>query len=200
MTDERPPVLAGGRSLAEVTAWRPRDKVVRHPTPEEAMTSITPLASNVFQIAYVVPDLHAAVRFFKEKLGVPGFMVWENFMLQDQIYNDVPGDYVQSIAFGFAGDMQIELIQPLSGVSTYSDFLTRNPKGGVQHLGVLVDEFDSAVADMTSRGYAIVQSGRNGETRLAYFDTDRDIGILTEIVYLAPEERAKFEAMKGKRA
>jgi len=60
-------------------------------------------------------------------------------------------------------------------------------------------DFHAAIAGMTARGYAVVQSGRNGETRLAYFDTDRDVGVLTEIVYLAPEERAKFEAMKGKR-
>ena len=158
---------------------------------------ITPFADKVFQIAYVVPDLHAAIRFFKEKLGVADFMVWENFMLQDQIYNDAPGDHSQSIAFGFAGQMQIELIQPISGVSSYSEYLARNPKGGIQHLGILADDFDAAVAGMS---YAVVQSGRNGETRLAYFDTDRDVGVLTEIVYLAPEERAKFEAMKAKRA
>jgi catechol 2,3-dioxygenase-like lactoylglutathione lyase family enzyme len=161
---------------------------------------ITPFADKVFQIAYVVPDLHAAIRFFKEKLGVADFMVWENFMLQDQIYNGAPGDHSQSIAFGFAGQMQIELIQPISGVSSYSEYLARNPKGGIQHLGILADDFDAAVAGMTARGCAVVQSGRNGETRLAYFDTDRDIGVLTEIVYLAPEERAKFEAMKAKRA
>ena len=153
---------------------------------------MVPFADQVFQIAYVVPDLHAAIRFFKEKLGVVDFLVWENFMLQDQIYNGAPGDHKQSIAFGFAGQMQIELIQPVSGTSSYSEYLARNPKGGV-----LVDDFDAAIAGMTARGYAVVQSGRNGETRLAYFDTDRDV--LTEIVYLAPEERAKFEAMKGKR-
>ena len=62
---------------------------------------MTPFADQVFQIAYVVPDLHAAIRFFKEKLGVADFMVWENFMLQDQIYNGAPGDHKQSIAFGF---------------------------------------------------------------------------------------------------
>jgi len=156
----------------------------------------TPFAEKVFQIAYVVPDLHAAIRFFKQKLGVADFLVWENFMLQDQTYNGAPGDYVQSIAFGFAGQLQIELIQPLSGVSSYSEYLKQNPRGGVQHLGILVDDFDAAMSEMTARGYRVVQSGRNGDTRLAYFDTDGDIGILTEIVYIAPDERAKFERMK----
>lgn len=37
-----------------------------------------------------------------------------------------------------------------------------------------------------------MQSGRNGETRFGYFDTDRMIGALTEIVYLRPEVRAAF--------
>ena len=154
------------------------------------------LADKVFQIGYVVPDLHAAIRFFKETLGVRDFMVWENFMLDDQTYNGVPGDYVQSIAFGYLGDLQVELIQPLSGESTYSAYLRQNPQGGVQHLGILVDDFDAAVAAMTARGFKGVQSGRHGETKLVYFDTGDAGGTLTEIITIAPDELAMFERFK----
>ena len=156
----------------------------------------TPLAEKLFQIGYVVLDLHAAVRFFKQTLGVPDFMVWENFMLDDQTYNGAPADYVQSIAFGYLGDMQVELIQPLSGESTYSAYLRQTPKGGVQHLGILVDDFDAAVAAMTARGFKNVQSGCHGETRLVYFDTGDASGTLTEIITIAPEEQAMFQRFK----
>ena len=69
------------------------------------------LAGNVFQIGYVVPDIHASVRFFKEKLGVPNFLVKEDIQGQEQTYRGKPGDFRHSIAFGYAGDVQIELIQ-----------------------------------------------------------------------------------------
>jgi len=160
------------------------------------MPATSTLADRVFQIAYVVPDLHAAIAFFKEKMGVDKFIAFENLCLADQVYNGAPGDYRQSIAFGFCGDMQIELIQPLSGPSSYSDYLAKNPQGGVQHLGILVEDYDAALAEMKGRGFKLVQTGRNGDTRFAYFDTADSLGTLTEVVYLAPAERAGYERMK----
>jgi 4-hydroxyphenylpyruvate dioxygenase-like putative hemolysin len=162
------------------------------------MTDPATPADNVFQIAYVVPDLHAAINFFKQNLGVPTFLVKEDIQVQDQTYLGKPGDYRQSIAFGFCGQIQIELIQPLSGTSSYSEFLKKNPNGGVQHLGILVENYDAAVANMKARGFTLVQTGRNGETRFAYFDFDDMTGTLMEVVYLAPPERAGFEKMKRK--
>jgi len=154
------------------------------------------LAEDVFQIAYIVPDLRSAVGFFKDKLGVPAFLVKEDIQGQEQTYRGKPGDFRHSIAFGYAGAMQIELIQSLSGASTYSEFLEHNPKGGVHHLGILVDDYGKGVADMTARGFELVQSGRNGETRFAYFDVDHPIGTLLEIVCLAPQIKAAFERLK----
>ncbi len=154
------------------------------------------LAGNVFQIGYVVPDLHASVRFFKEKLGVPSFLVKEDIQGQEQTYRGKPGDFRHSIAFGYAGDVQIELIQSLSGASTYSEFLEQNPNGGVHHLGILSDDYNAGVADMIGRGFKLVQSGRNGETRFAYFDVDHPVGTLMEIVCLAPAIKAAFEKLK----
>jgi catechol 2,3-dioxygenase-like lactoylglutathione lyase family enzyme len=158
------------------------------------------LADDVFQIAYVVPDIHDAIRFFKEKLGVPTFMLKEDIRVQEQTYRGEPGEYRQSIAFGFLGQMQIELIQPLSGTSTYSEFLETNPKGGVQHLGILVDDYNAGVTAMEGQGFTLVQSGRNGETRFGYFDVNHPIGTLMEVVYLAPQERAGYERMKRSEA
>jgi hypothetical protein len=45
-----------------------------------------------------------------------------------------------------------------------------------------------------------VQSGRNGETRFAYFDVEHPIGTLLEVVYLAAPIRAAFERLKRKEA
>ena len=154
------------------------------------------LSDRMFQIAYVVPDLKAALGFFKEKLGVAKFLVKEDVQLQDQTYMGKPADLHQSIAFGWAGPVQIELIQPLSGTSTYSEYLKKMPGGGVQHVGLLVDDYAKGCDEMQAQSFNLVQSGRNGETRFGYFDTDRVMGTLTEIVYIAPAERAMFEKMR----
>ena len=154
------------------------------------------LADRIFHFAYVVPDLHAALSFFREAMGVPKFLVKEDVTLQDQTYLGQPADLHQSIAFGFVGPVEIELIQPLSGVSSYSEYLKKTPGGGIQHLGILVDDYDTGVTEMQAKGFNLVQTGRNGETRFGYFDTDRAMGTLTEIVYRAPKEREMFERMK----
>ena len=154
------------------------------------------LAERIFHMAYVVPDLHAAFSFFRKTMGVPKFLVKEDVTLQDQTYMGRPADLHQSIAFGFAGPIEIELIQPLSGVSSYSEYLRKTPEGGIQHLGILVDDYDKGIAEMQAKGFNLVQTGRNGETLFGYFDTDRVMGTLTEIVYRAPKEREMFERMK----
>jgi catechol 2,3-dioxygenase-like lactoylglutathione lyase family enzyme len=157
------------------------------------------LAEGVFQIGFVVPDIHKGMAFFKQKLGVPEFLLIENTNLQDETYLGKPAPLSQHLAFGWCGDTQIELIQPLKGVSTYSKFLDRNPQGGMHHYAIEVDDFDRGVTDMKARGLTLVQSGRHNETRFGYFDTLSDIGALTELVYLQPEERAFMHGLKLKK-
>jgi hypothetical protein len=158
------------------------------------MTDI--LAEKVFQIGFVVPDIHKSMSFFKDKIGVPEFLFIEKPELQDETYLGKPTPLRVHLAFGWCGDTQVELIQPISGVSSYSKFLDHNPQGGMQHYAIEVTNYDQAVEDMRARGFALVQSGRHNETRFGYFDTTAAIGTLTEVVYLQPEEKAFLEGLK----
>src|SRR5580704_13177995 len=128
------------------------------------------LAQNVFQIVFVVPDIHKGMAFFKDKLGVPEFLFIEKPELQDETYLGKPAPLRLHLAFGWCGDTQIELIQPIAGTSTYSKFLDHSSQGGMHN-----------------------------ETRFAYFDTTGTIGALTEIVYLQPEEKAYMHSLKHKK-
>jgi methylmalonyl-CoA/ethylmalonyl-CoA epimerase len=157
------------------------------------------LAQGVFQMGIVVPDIHKAMAFFKGKLGVPEFLFIEKPELQDETYLGKPAPLGLHLAFGWCGDTQVELIQPITGVSTYSEFLKHNPKGGMHHYGIEVPNYANGVKEMESQGYTLVQAGRHDETKFAYFDTTGVIGTLTEIVYLQPEERAFMHSLKHKK-
>jgi methylmalonyl-CoA/ethylmalonyl-CoA epimerase len=161
---------------------------------EPAMT----FARNVFQIGFVVPEIHKGMAFFKDTLGVPEFLFIEKPELQDETYLGKPAPLRLHLAFGWCGDVQVELIQPISGVSTYSKFLEHNPQGGMHHYGIEVPDYAAGVKEMTANGFALVQGGRHNETRFAYFDTTDTIGALTEIVYLQPEEKAFMQTLKRK--
>jgi methylmalonyl-CoA/ethylmalonyl-CoA epimerase len=157
------------------------------------------LARNVYQIGFVVPDIHKAMGFFKDKLGVPEFLFIEKPELQDETYLGKSAPLRLHLAFGWCGDTQVELVQPIAGVSTYSKFLDHNPQGGMHHYGIEVANYAHGVKDMETRGFTLIQSGRHNETRFGYFDTTGVIGTLTEVVYLQPEEKAFMEGLKPKK-
>ena len=69
--------------------------------------------------------------------------------------------------------------------------------GGVHHWGFEVEDFDAAVADMESRGYRAVQKGSFGATRFNYYESDKDPGVITEIVYLDEAVKQMFESIRN---
>ena len=157
------------------------------------------LAQGAYQLGIVVPDIHKGMAFFKDKIGVPEFLFIEKPELQYETYLDKPAPLRLHLAFGWAGEMQFELIQPIEGVSTYSKFLEHNPQGGLHHYGIEVPNYAQGVKEMETAGFRLVQGGRHNETRFAYFDTSNVIGALTELVYLQPEEKAFMMGLKQKK-
>jgi hypothetical protein len=49
--------------------------------------------------------------------------------IEDQTYLGEPSDTHQHVGFAYAGVFNLEIIQPLSGVSTYSKFLDATRAG-----------------------------------------------------------------------
>src|SRR3989442_658838 len=154
------------------------------------------LFEGVFQVAYVVHDIQAAQRFFNETLGGPRFFVIENIAFKEYTYRGQPVECQQHVAFGYAGTMQIELIQPLSGENTATQFL-RQQGQGVHHLGILVADLERATRDMVEQGFEPMESGVAGQaTRFAFLDTRAAIGTYLELVSLDESNQALFEHIR----
>jgi methylmalonyl-CoA/ethylmalonyl-CoA epimerase len=156
-----------------------------------------PLPGSLFQIGYVVPDLDAALVHLNTKPGAPRFMVLRDIVVENGWFRGAPASINHSMAFGYVGDVQFEVIQSIAGKSTYSEFLERVPEGGVHHLGYSVEDYDGATADLLSRGYRLVQRGTFGDTKFGYFETNDDPGTVTEIVYLDANVRGMFANIKA---
>jgi methylmalonyl-CoA/ethylmalonyl-CoA epimerase len=156
-----------------------------------------PLPGKLFQIGYVVPSLDATLAEFNNRLGAPRFMVLREIVVQNGWFRGSTAPINHSMAFGYIGDMQFEIVENLSGKSTYSEFLDRVPEGGVHHLGYIVDDYDAADADLLARGYRLVQRGTFGETRFGYYESGDDPGTLTEILYLDANVRDMFANLKA---
>ena len=143
------------------------------------------LAPAFCQIAWVVKDLAAAEKFFVETMGIARFMHMDGLSAKDTegTYRGRPGNWVFNLHIAYAGDTQIELIQPVSGESMYQESLDRHGDA-VQHVAYWLDEADYAAAaqHLVSSGYPEIQGFKLPILRVGYFDTRAAIGVVTEIV------------------
>lgn len=144
-----------------------------------------PLAPAFCQVAWVVRDIARAERFFVETMGVPRFMRFENLAAKDTkgTYLGKPGNWVCHLYLAYAGDTQIELIQPVSGESMFRESLDRHGDA-VQHVAYWLDDsaYDAAASRLTAAGYSQIQGFELPLARIGYFDTRPAIGVVTEIV------------------
>lgn len=152
------------------------------------------------QIGWVVPDIHVAVKFLSNALGIAGFPEPQHMRAQDlnMTYYDkvVAGEWLTTQTYN--GGSFIELIQPLSGQSMFHDYLAVYPMGGTQHLAfsLPVSDFDRIVSDLREQGYVMISNVDHPIARMAFFDTYQTLGVATEITGITPEGRIVLEQMK----
>ena len=77
-----------------------------------------PLPGTLFQIGYVVPNLDAALAHLNTKLGAPRFMVLREIIVENGWFRGSEASINHSMAFGYVGDVQFEVIEPVAGKST----------------------------------------------------------------------------------
>jgi hypothetical protein len=125
----------------------------------------------IIQTAWVVPDVAATEAHLTSLTGVTGWTRLPDIRFGPDTctYRSAPADFVAHISMTYVGDMQLELIQPVSGESIYTEFLERTG-GGLHHLCWEVDDLDKALAEAT--GIPVVQTGdmAGGAIRFAYLD------------------------------
>ena len=155
------------------------------------------------QIGWVVPDIHAAVKFLANALGIAGFPQPEHIRAQDlgmTYYGKVvAGEWLTTQTYN--GGTFIELIQPVSGQSMFHDYLAQYPAGGTQHLAfrLPVSDFDRVTSDLREQGYAVISEVDHPIARMAFFDTYQTLGVATEIMGITKEGEKAVEQMKGKK-
>lgn len=163
-----------------------------------ARSALADLASHYFQTAYVVRDLAAAEAWFGRILGVPQWTTFDMEVGAGCTYRGRPADSAMRLSLGYAGDVQIELIQPTRGVSMYTEFL--EAKGpGLHHIAFAVPDYDATVAVLAAEGLEAIQAGvtPDGQVRFTYFDCATAGASVIEILGFSPAMAAAMEEMKA---
>ena len=123
----------------------------------------------IAHVGVAVPDLEAALAFYRDVLG-----------LRPHPPEEADGATIVSLPFG---DSEVELLAPLRPDSPIGRFLERRGPG-IHHLCYRVADLDAALAACRSAGYRLVdevpRTGAGGR-RIAFIHPKATAGILLEL-------------------
>jgi methylmalonyl-CoA/ethylmalonyl-CoA epimerase len=148
----------------------------------------TSFGSHFSQVAWVVNDIQQATKFFHDVVGINHFVKLENLSAKELegTYYGKPADFVFHLYMGYSGDSLIELIEPVSGQSIFQDYLDKNGQAGIQHIAytVPVDDLERSIAEFAGKGYPVITSLNLPVAHVVFFDTTKEIGVVTEVIGL----------------
>jgi methylmalonyl-CoA/ethylmalonyl-CoA epimerase len=139
------------------------------------------------QICYVTYDYKETIKYLCESLNIGP---WTIIAHSDQVTKEIKfkGKSVDTpfkfiCAFAFMGEMQIEVIEPVSGENPYSKFLEE--KGpGIHHIKECICDNDrllKTISEYEKNGIEVIYQGKYKEDLFFYLDTMEELGGLYEI-------------------
>lgn len=123
------------------------------------------------QVGFVVRDLPSALALYEPLFGPfttmdPGPMTYD--------YRGVQEECSMRLAFGKSGDIEIELIEWVSGGCPHKEFLDAG-REGMHHLRFIVEDLEQQVAAARAVGFTSIWSKRYREgLAVAYLERDGD--------------------------
>lgn len=149
---------------------------------------------DVIQVAYVVRDIDRAMKNHWESFGIGPWDVYTFGppAVRDSVVRGKPSDHTYLLAITWLREVQLELMQPLTGRSIYDEHLEKKGEG-VHHIKLYYPNCDKALADFARKGIKVIQSGKIDDDEFYYLDTERLLGYVLEIgnngKIRAPERR-----------
>lgn len=126
------------------------------------------------QVAYVVPDIEAAMTYWADGLGVGPWYYSPRVPIENYTYRGQRYEPHNSVALANAGSLQIELLQTRNDVpSMYRDFLQAG-HSGVQHVAYWTERFDADLERAQAQGFDVCMGGEVGANgRFVYFEAPK---------------------------
>lgn len=140
----------------------------------------------IHQLAFVTSDLRRSMTAWVETLGIGP---WEVYSFnQDNVSELRVGGRVISepfsflVAFTTVGDMQFEIIQPISGPTIYQDYIDRRGEG-FHHVKEKIDDaqMERTLADYAGIGIGVMQAGVLDADTHVFLDSERAVDFIYEL-------------------
>ena len=143
----------------------------------------TPLGTTITQIGIIVGDIEAKARAWSEILGLPLPQIRETagYEQTQAEYNGQPTGARAKLAFLNLDNIQLELIEPIDGPSTWRDQLERHGDS-LHHIAFRIQGMGEKVAYLDGHGIPLVQRGEYTGGRYAYLDGVGQLGTILELL------------------
>jgi methylmalonyl-CoA/ethylmalonyl-CoA epimerase len=129
---------------------------------------IAKLCDHIDQIGIVVRDVDNYIGVLETIFGKGAFNILEGEAVR--IFHDGKEAKIKAkVAFAQIGQVEIELIQVISGPAIHTDSLKERGEG-IHHLGMYVTDFDAKLEQFKDSGIEVLHLGK-GRMRYAYMDT-----------------------------
>jgi len=150
------------------------------------------------QMAWVVPDLEAAIDTWVRKAGVGPFFVFDAAEFGNPVYRGKPAITPNTAAaMAYSGNMQIELISPLDDKPSY--WTDRTPRGrtALHHVAVNSTNYEADLAFFMDQGVEVAFSGLMMGYPVCWIDTMDTLGFMMELMTPNPVANSVFAQIKA---
>jgi methylmalonyl-CoA/ethylmalonyl-CoA epimerase len=145
------------------------------------------------QVAYLTEDLDRSIDHWVKFAGTGPWVVYKNVTLTGELRGKSCTVKID-VALSYQGELQIELIQPVTpGPSPYHH-ATGKIMVGMHHVAWLSTDLSADIKQALGQGLIKVFEATNGATRVAYFDNPSEPGLLMEYIEISPDIRAGYAA------
>jgi catechol 2,3-dioxygenase-like lactoylglutathione lyase family enzyme len=147
----------------------------------------------VEQVGFVVRDMDAALALYGPLFGP--FVTMET-TTKGANYRGRTCDVTLKLAIGFSGDTEMELIQWVDGESPHREFIDQG-REGIHHIRFgleSAEEMQAAMDGLAAHGFQPIWDYRSRESSYAYLEHESQRGLLIELLTMAPEVKAGYEA------
>jgi methylmalonyl-CoA/ethylmalonyl-CoA epimerase len=137
----------------------------------------------VTQIGIVTRDIEKASRDYARIFGmeIPSWFWTDGYDEAGTEYRGEPTGARCKLAFFHFGQVDIELIEPDEGKSTWREFLDEKGEG-IHHIAFVTAGMSARIDALAAEGIPLVQKGEYTGGRYAYLDATRSLKTVLELL------------------
>ena len=146
--------------------------------------------SQLRHAGFLVDDVQQTADFYTSVFGFGPFRIWTVNFTDVRLRGGEPGSFTTRIALARIGEAELELVEsrPSAGRSLYFEEAKQKRSGCMHHLALTVANLDEAIAGFGATGVQVLMRGSFPGGRFAYLDSERQAGIIYEIMEMTPRQ------------